>query len=129
MRWYYYVDVPEAECLDGYAYRGLSDGHYPWAEIPDEPSQSDCNRYWIVNPHTFSTADPEYYRFRASFDGYDMWFASSMDIYNMHKELVKGDFLRLIYGPTSLILDAMYTEINGGERPANRWDDALARYD
>ncbi|NAT11340.1 hypothetical protein C4E22_07380 [ANME-1 cluster archaeon AG-394-G06] len=130
MRWYYYVDVSRAECLEGYAYRrGLSDCHYPWAEVPGEPSQSDCNRYWIVNPHTFSTTDPEYYRFRASFDAYDMWFANSMDIYDMHKELVKGDFLRTIYGPSLLILDVMYTEIYGRERPANRWDEALARYD
>lgn len=72
MRWYYYVDVTNADCLEGYAYRGLSDGHYPWAEDPEEPSQSDCNRYWIVNPHAMSASDPDYYRFRASFDQYDM---------------------------------------------------------
>ncbi len=130
-RWYYYVDVLRAGCLEGYAYRqGLSNCHHPWAEVPGEPSQSDCNRYWIVNPHAASSTDIPSCPLRASLDAYNMWFASdSMDIYNMHKELIKGDLLRTIYGPSSLILDAMYTEFYGSERPANRWDEWLARYD
>lgn len=127
-RRYYYVDVPNAECLEGYAYRGTLHGDgFPYVEISGEPHRSECNRYWTVNPHSTVYVYP--CNIFGSFDGYQIGFSDPFDIYELHKELVKGDLLREIYSPCLLILDAIHSEIYGGERPANNWDQALARYD
>ncbi|MBI2566397.1 MAG: hypothetical protein HYV63_05115 [Candidatus Schekmanbacteria bacterium] len=127
-RWYYYVDVPSADCLDGTPYRTLrSDGRSFWAEDPAAPSASACNRFWIVDPSVSNSADPAYYRYRASMDGYEMWYGASP--YDLHKDLVHGDLVREIYGPVALLLDALHAEHFTGSRPLNLWDEVLNEYD
>jgi hypothetical protein len=130
VRWYYYVDVPKAECLEGLAYRDLKqrEGEL-MAEDPDQPSKSKCNRFWIVDPRVFSTAHPEYYYVKTSIDGYDMWFNSPSDIYSIHQELIKGELLFPVYVALTAFLDKVYTIHKGGERPDNKWDQAITRHD
>ncbi len=129
-RYYYYVKVPNADCLDGDVFDELVPSETsPWAEDLSDPSASACNRYWIVDRRWVSDAMPEYNSGRGSFENYDQWFQDSFQIWELHKELVHGDMLRATYGPVALFLDTIYEQYMGGSRPHNHWDDVLARYD
>jgi Ca2+-binding RTX toxin-like protein len=138
-RWYYYVDIPNADCLEGKAYNNLH--QYPGSKwlreqeyanedaIYPVEAESECNRFWIVSPQTFSTGQP-YFSYYGSFDGYDIQFRDGQDIYELHRELVEGYLVKQYYAPTSLILDEMYAELNDGEiRPRNNWDTVIDEYD
>jgi len=127
VRWYYYVDIPRPQCLTYYASQDLSDTHSPWREVADDPSASNCNRFWIVALNIVSDALPNTYL--GSFDGYSVWFNDAGELYNVHKKLIHGDLLRAIYGPISLMLDAMHTEHFGRTRTPNRWDRVFDEYD
>ena len=129
-RYYYYVNVPNGECLDGYVGRGLVPREgLPWTENVDTPSASECNRYWVATRDWYQSSLSEEERNRGSFENYDQWFEDSFQIWEIHKEMVHGDMLLANYGAISLILDNLYEQYVGGERPRNNWDDALDRYD
>ena len=131
-RFYYYVDVPGPECLDGYVYDALvptPTGSFGWAENHDAPSVSECNRYWIVDRDWYSSVLPEHDAAKGSFENYDQWFDDSFQIRDLHKELEHGDALLGNYGPVAMFLDNLYAEYVGGTRAHNNWDDVLWRYD
>lgn len=60
---------------------------------------------------------------------YSIWFDDSFDIHGLHKRMITGDILRVVYGPSSLILDRYHREQHGDVRPRNRWDDQIRDYD
>jgi hypothetical protein len=132
LRWYYYVNIPEqpgAACLEGPAYHDLIESQYvPWVEKADDPAASDCDRFWILDPAlTGSVAEPGQYL--ASLDGYTMWFNDGNDAYDLHRELIHGDLVRVVYGPIGLILDRFHEELHGSQRPRNDWDLLIEEYD
>ena len=128
LRWYYYVNIPNKNCLEGYAFQNLKDRKYvPWVEVAQDPSSSDCNRFWIVDLYLNSSGWPNTYL--SSIDGYKVWFKTPENIYSIHKLLEKGQILREIYGPISLVLNRMHKELNITSRQKNNWDIALDRYD
>ncbi|MDC8003755.1 hypothetical protein POV27_06815 [Aureisphaera galaxeae] len=128
-RFYYYINIPEASCLDGYAYDNLIAPTYvPWAEDVENKAFSDCNRFWVVDLDLNSSGWPNTYL--SSFDGYSVWFRDTDQLLELHKEILLGDLLIPIYGPVSLIMDRMYEEMHDGlKRPRNNWDNIFSAYD
>lgn len=123
-RWYYYIAIPNQDCLDPWAYDALDPNHgIPWAEDPASPTRSDCGRFWI------SQAGANVDEIFGSFDGYNVRFGDPDDMLAVHRQLAHGDLVRMTYGPASLVLDSMHRAFLGSERPPNAWDDVFVEYD
>ena len=130
LRWYYYMDIPRSECPEGFAFHDLTlTANVPWLEVAGQPAASPGNRFWILDPNLQFPSRPPSPYYIASFDGYGLWYEDQNVIYDLHRRLLLGDLVRVIYGPASLVLDRMYMEQNDGElRPNNPWDEILDEY-
>jgi hypothetical protein len=111
------------------AYMALTDtSHVPWTEVAGKPAESPCNRFWVLDPNVQSSK-PDPGQYLASMDGYSSWFNNGEDIYDVHREFIHGDLVRVVYGPIKLVLDRFQAELHGGSRSLNNWDHVLDEYE
>lgn len=129
LRWYYYIDVPNVDCLanEDPKWDTLDTNVTPWRENTEDASYSECNRFWFVSPSLVRAPGPPA-TYVASFDQYGSWFDDPQRAVVIHQKLMVGDLITDLYGPLSLILDGIHLQVRGDVRRANNWDRKLDDY-
>jgi len=129
VRWYYYIDIPNSDCLEGSATDRLRRDGPTYVEHSGDPAGSDCNRYWILDwALKTSSFPPDSYL--ASVDGYRMWFDFDQ-VAAIHRPLVRGDIVIGLYGPISAVLNVLHEEVEDTptRRPLNCWDQHMLEWE
>ena len=128
IRWYYYAYIPNRECLEGRAEETLIHrSPFFWIEKESDPSDSSCNRSWVISPRLKTSEWPG--TTVASFDSFGLWYEDPETAREVHKEKIIADVYAAYYLPALSILDEMIAKSNLVDRDLNACDTSFAERD